>query len=127
VTLKARNAESNNEPISEKKNRSNSGSSSKSSMTFNSVGITVQNMSADELGQYKVDNGVMITDVKTLSNAYDQSLAPNLVITEVNGKKINSVEDLNKIIQDKKGKAILLKVVDNSGNSRLVGLEIPNE
>jgi serine protease Do len=67
----------------------------------------------------------MITDVKTLSNAYDQSLAPNLVITEVNGKKIDSVEDLNKIIQYKKGKAILLKVVDSSGISRLVGLEIP--
>jgi serine protease Do len=57
VTLKARNSGSNSEPISEKKNRSNSGSSSKSSMTFNSVGITVQNMSTDELEQYKVDNG----------------------------------------------------------------------
>jgi serine protease Do len=125
VTLKARNESSESEPISEKRNKNNSGNSSTNSMTFDNVGLTVQNMSTDELEQYKVDNGVMITDVKTLSNAYDQNLAPNFVITEVNGKKIDSVEDLNKIINDKKGKAILLKVVDNSGHSRLVGLEIP--
>lgn len=125
VTLKARNEGSNSEPISEKRNKNNSGNSSMNSMTFDNVGLTVQNMNADELEQYKVDNGVMITDVKTLSSAYDQNLAPNLVITEVNGKKIDSVEDLNKIIKDKKGKAILLKVVDSSGLSRLVGLEIP--
>jgi serine protease Do len=127
VTLKAQSESSKNEPISEKSSKNNSNNSEMSSVTIKSVGLTVQNMSADDLGQYNVENGILITDVKTLSNAYDQNLTPNLVITEVNSKKIDSVSQFDNIIKDKKGKAVLLKVVDSKGTSRLVGLEIPNE
>ena len=127
VTLKAQNEKTNSQPISEKHNKSNSDNSKVNSMKISNVGLTVENMNSDELQQYNVDNGILITDVKTLSNAYDQNLSPNLVITEVNGKKIDSVQEFDNIINEKKGKAVLLKVVDNKGVSRLVGLEIPNE
>ena len=35
------------------------------------------------------------------------------------------VDDLQNVIENKKGKAILLKVLDSKGNARYVGLEIP--
>jgi serine protease Do len=87
--------------------------------------MTVKDMTDDEKEAYKVDNGVLITDVKTMSKADDQNMSKGYVITQVDKKKIDSVDEFDEIIKSKKGKAILLKMVDREGTSRLVGLEIP--
>ena len=51
--------------------------------------------------------------------------AEGMVIVEANKKKINDVKDLTDVISDKKsGDPILLKVVDKSGQERIVALKI---
>jgi serine protease Do len=125
ITLKVRDEDSKAELVNNKSEKGKTKSTSSSSLTFDNIGLSVRNLNDEEKDKYKVDQGVMITDVKTLSKAYDQALGPNLVITQVDRKKIDSVDDLDNIIKSKKGDAILLKVVDDQGRSRLVGLEIP--
>jgi S1-C subfamily serine protease len=72
-----------------------------------------------------VKHGVLITDVKAFSKAEDQRLFVGLVIIEADKEEINNVNDLKSAIEQKKGKALLLKVLDQQGNNRFVGLEIP--
>jgi serine protease Do len=87
--------------------------------------LTVRNLKEAEYTKYKVDNGVMISKVKRFSKAENQRLFPGLIITEIDRIKIDSVSELEDIIDDNKGKAVLLKVVDEGGTSRFVGMEIP--
>lgn len=93
-------------------------------MNFENIGLTVRDMSSKEMKDHKVKNGILISDVKRFSKAENQRLFAGLVITEVNREKINSVSDFNDIIDDKKGEAVLLKVVDSRGTSQFIGIEI---
>lgn len=94
-------------------------------MDFDNLGLTVRNLRKQELSEFKVKNGVLISKVKKFSKAENQSLFAGLVITEVNRKKIESVSDLKSAFKSKKGEAALMKVVDRDGASRFVGIEIP--
>lgn len=96
-------------------------------ISFDEIGLSVRNMNDDELSEFNIKNGVLITNVKSFSRAYNQRLGEGLVITSADRKDINSVSELKQIIESKKGKAVLLKVVDKEGNSRLVGIDIPNK
>ena len=126
VTLKARESDEKTEPASNNnegsENENNSGSST---ATFDNIGITVKNLTKNDLSDFKVNHGILITDVKPFSVAEDQRLFAGLVITEANKEEIDNVQDFRKVIDQKKGSAILLQVVDQNGNSRFVGLEIP--
>lgn len=95
--------------------------------SFENLGLTVQNIPESALEKYKVNNGILIKDVEDFSKAADQRLFPGLVITEVDRKPIESVSDFEDIINSKKGNAVLLKVNDKDGNTRFVGLEIPDD
>ena len=74
---------------------------------------------------FDVDHGVLITDVKPFSVSEDQRLFAGLVIVQADKKEIDDVSTFTDVVDAKKGAAILLKVVDNKGNTRFVGLEIP--
>ncbi len=125
VTLKARNTEEKTEPTVNNESNNENNSEIASSASFDKLGFTVQNMTSDQKSQYNVDHGVMITDVKQYSEAEDQRLAKTMVILAADGKKINNVDDLKKIIDSKKGGAVLLRVTDSKGTQVFVGLEIP--
>ena len=94
-------------------------------MSFDKIGLTVRNMTSDEREEYKVKSGLMITNVKNYGKAFNQGLINGAVIISVDKKEVNSVSELKAICDNKKGDAILLKVVDGKGNSRLVGIDIP--
>lgn len=93
--------------------------------SFDDLGLTVRDLKSDEYDQFKVQNGVLISKVKRFGKAENQRLFAGLVITEIDRVKIDSVSELEDVIDDNKGKAILLKVVDQTGTSRFVGMEIP--
>ena len=96
-----------------------------STATFDDLGLTVKNLNDRDKTDFNVDHGVLITDVKHYSAAEDQRLFAGLVIVQADRKEIDNVEDFTKAVDSKKGSALLLKVVDNKGNNRFVGLEIP--
>lgn len=126
ITLKAREEDTKNQPVSNNKEKEKKDNSESSSAEFAEIGLTVKNLSSKEKETFKIENGVIITGVKPFSKAEDQRLSRNLVITEVDRQKVNNVTEFENIINNKKGNAVLLKVQDAQGNSRFIGLEIPS-
>ncbi len=124
VTLKS-NDENKVVTVSDKKDRNVDEDMNKSEITFDDLGMTVKNLTSEEKSDFNVKSGVLITDVKQFGKAYNQAIPENTVITHVDKKPVNSVNEFKKMIEDKKGGAVLLKIVDSNGNSRFVGLEIP--
>jgi len=124
VNLKARNKE---DDVEVKQTVSKEKQKSKDEMEeikFENVGLTARNLTEQEIKNYKVENGVIITEVKSYSEAFNKRLSSGLVIVEVDKKKIDSVSELEKIFENKRGDAVLLKVVTKDESTRFVGLEI---
>jgi serine protease Do len=126
VTLKARDLDAKTEPVVNNEDKSKDKESNSVTMTFDKLGITVKNLSSEDKKELKTENGVVITDVKQFSKAEDENLQKGLVIVEADKKRIHNVGDLKSAIDSKKGSAVLLKIQDGKGNSRFVGIEVPN-
>jgi serine protease Do len=124
VTLKARDDSDSKTIVTADKSKKGKSVDSKE-MTLDALGLTVKNLDNDELERYKVKSGVLVTNVKNFSKAYDATIINGVVITTVNKKEVNSVSELKSMLDKKKGEAVMLKIVDGEGTSRLVPLEIP--
>jgi serine protease Do len=124
VTLKARDEDKEEQSVSSLDKKGKDLDAAKE-ISFDDIGIKARNMSSNELENYKVKNGVLVTDVKEFSKAYNQRLFEGSVIVSADRKEVKNVSELRSITEKKKGEAILLKVVDKEGNSRLVGIDIP--
>ena len=125
ITLKKRDTETSIEPTSNKTNEGSSEESSSSTASFDGIGLTVKNLTDKERTDFDVENGVIITDVRAFSRSEDQRLFAGLVIVEADKTPVKDVEVLSDMIESKKGSALLIKVIDNQGNTRFIGLEIP--
>ncbi len=126
VTLKPRDEDVVENVKDSKKSESDTDSENVNSITFDDLGISVKNLTSKEKTDYDISNGVLITNVKPYSKAFYDGLAKDLVILKADKKPVNNVSELRKIIKEKKGSAVLLVVADKQGNTRFVGLNIPN-
>lgn len=125
ITLKPRDESSENKPVVNKESGESKSESKSNTATFEKLGLTVRNLTQNEKDDYNVDKGIMITNVEGFSKAEDQRLGKGIVILEADKKALDDVNLFKKIVDNKKGEAVLLKVQDKSGNSRFIGLEIP--
>jgi S1-C subfamily serine protease len=67
------------------------------------IGLSVQDLTAQGRQYYRIDpslTGVLVTGVQEVSAANDAGLAEGDVITEVNGRKVGTAEELSKIVRD---------------------------
>ena len=90
---------------------------------FDKLGLAVEDLTADVAEQLgvKADRGVVITAVEPGSIADLAGLRPGLVISEVNRKAVNSVNELREALKDEQlEKGILLLVRDGAGARFLV-------
>lgn len=95
------------------------------SKSFENIGITVTELSGTLKEKFAVDEGVYISGVKRFSEGFDRGLRDGLVIMEADKEKVDNVNQLNSIINNKnKGDVIVLKVKSSEGNIRLVAVEI---
>ncbi len=125
VTLKARDDDDTAQPVVDNSTDESENDSKKSTVEFDKIGMTVSDLSSVDKKEYKVNYGIKITEVKDFSKASDKNLFAKLVIVEADRKKVNNVAEFKNIITSKRGEAVLLKVRDVSGNTRFVGLDIP--
>ncbi len=125
VTLKARETNQTNEPVVNKENNESDSNTDNSTAAFDNLGLTVRNLNSNEKSAFNIDHGVIITEVKPYSSAEDQRLFQGLVILEANKKQIDNVKDFKSVVDDNKGKSVMLRVADSQGNKRFVALEIP--
>lgn len=129
ITLKERNAREEVAAASDE-SAEESAREKTSSQTVNlqSLGLTVKNLTSDLKEKVKVENGVEVSEVKTYGEAFNSGLRPNDVIIEADRKKVYSVSDIKRVIESHKpGDAIMLRIVDSTGNPRFVALQIPKE
>jgi serine protease Do len=94
------------------------------------IGIQVKDLTARQLEQLDLDSGIRVQSVERNSNAFSAGLAPNEVIYEIDGKKVESVSGFEDYIDDlDSGDVVKLKVrrLDNNRNpfDRLIFMEIP--
>ncbi|MBT8392586.1 MAG: Do family serine endopeptidase [Ignavibacteriaceae bacterium] len=126
VTLKARDEDVRIEPVASDEKDENKKESGLTRATFDDIGFSIKNLSDGEKSEFDIEHGVLITEVKPFSKAEDQRLFAGLVIVEADKEEVHNVDDLKNALEDKKGSALLMKVIDKQGNARFVGLEIPN-
>lgn len=62
------------------------------------IGVEVSEISQADLKKYGTDSGVLIN--KTLSNSFTKSDISGLLITKINDKQVNSIEDVKSIINN---------------------------
>ena len=85
-------------------------------------GLRVASLSEEMAERYGYDepiDGVVITDVEEGSDAADQGLMPGMVITDVDGKDVDSPAAFRRITAEAKG-GIRLRVRDEAGATRFV-------
>ena len=124
VTLKPRDETS--ASLAEKSDSDNTDADdSKTSASFEKLGMTVKTITDKERERLSLPEGLLISKITAYGKAQLAGLSEGIVITKADKKKIESVSQLEKIINSKKGNAVLLEVTDSKGNSRFVGIEIP--
>ena len=94
------------------------------------IGLRVVPLSAQLRSQLRVGartGGLLITGVTAGSDAARKGVAAGLIIKEVNQKPVQSVGELEKIVNSaiEAGRPIiLLKLVDSSGVSRVIAVRL---
>lgn len=122
VTLKPRSEEEKQTATNKQEEGSNKGVNSTS---LNSLGISVQDVNSTIKEKYNISGGVLVTGVERMSESMIRGLQEGFVIIEANKQKISNVGDMQDALKDKKsGDPVLLKVIDKTGQERIVALKI---
>jgi serine protease Do len=98
------------------------------SIAYDKLGFTVGKADAKLLKDRQVSNGVLVTEVKQYSEAFNRLLRANDIVVSVNKENVSSVREFDTIMKSKKpGDAILMRVKSMDGNARFVSLMVPKD
>ncbi|MBI5475689.1 MAG: Do family serine endopeptidase [Ignavibacteriales bacterium] len=130
VTLRARNDEQDvakNDGKDNSEEKDDSESIASKTVTFDKLGLSIQPLTADQKKDSKVDNGVVVSKVETMGEAFTNGLTQGDIILQADKKDITSTKDLKNIIDKKKsGDAILLRIKRGETVS-FIALQLPKE
>ncbi len=129
VTLKSRTEENVavNNPRDDNENGEMENDDSPKAMKLESLGMSVKPLSPAEKRQNKVENGVLVTEVKRFSEADNRGIAAGDIILQADKKELYSTSDMKSIIEKRKaGDAILLRVKHGS-QTNFVAVQIPKQ
>ncbi len=88
------------------------------------IGVSIRNLTADELKQLSVKGGVLIQDVRASGIAAQARIQPGDVVTQVNNKAVNNAEDFVKVISELKNGSIARVSLIRQGQRAIVGMRI---
>ncbi len=98
------------------------------SIVYDKLGFTVAKADPKILKERQIAGGVMITDVKQYSEAFNRLLRANDVVISVNKENVSSVREFDVMIKSKKpGEAVLMRVKSADGNARFISLMVPKD
>jgi serine protease Do len=126
VTLKARDQKTEVARDSGGGKEEEPGAELEKTTSFETLGLTVRPLSAREKEELSLDRGVLITAVRSYSEAYNRGLRGNMVLLDVDRKGLTSVSQLKKTIEGHKaGESVLLRVKVDEQTVTFVALQIP--
>lgn len=73
------------------------------------LGIELRALSAQEVADLNIDGGVLIEQINNGRIANETSIREGLVILEVDGKKVSTIDEINKILSVKQGDYVEIK------------------
>ena len=122
VTLKPRSDD--NESLANNRADKKEGQDIKT-MTFDKIGMSITDLTGSMKKKFDVENGVYVESVKNFSEAFNRGLRTGNVILEADKEKIETVEQLESIIDDKEeGDILILKVITQQQDIRLIAIEL---
>ncbi|MBA4312487.1 MAG: trypsin [Chlorobiaceae bacterium] len=130
VTLRARDEEKDiakNGDDDQSKEKDDSESASSKTVTFENLGLSIQALTSDIKKQSKVDNGVIVSNVVPMSEAFNNGLVQGDIIIQADKKDINSPKDLKSIIDKKKGGDAILLRIKRGETVTFTAIQIPKE
>lgn len=84
-------------------------------------GATFENLKMDELADLEIINGVRITELKE-GKWLEAGLKENFIITKIDKVPVDNVEDLNRVLKNKKG-GLLVEGIYDDGESGIFGVD----
>jgi len=116
------------EPKSEKGEKIEEPAQPAKPKTEGRLGIAISSVSEDVRKQFNLDNsakGVVITDVRSGSAAAEAGLQPGMVVQKVNGKSVNSPDELASTLKSMKSGEEARLVIQANKQKILVTVQIP--
>lgn len=111
---------------------SSSSPSSKNTVTIESVGLTLAELSKALRSEYGIGNdveGIVVVEVASSSEAAEKGLAAGDVIVEINQQSVDDPKEASKIMNKarKGGRNSVLLLVNRDGDVRFVALRLEEE
>ena len=85
--------------------------------------IVVEDLNNKQLKELGIDHGVIVTDIKKDSNAYEAGIRVNDVIVWINRKEVKSAEDFYDIMDGIKSKEVVAMKIISKRGSRFIAYE----
>lgn len=111
--------------ISENNNSQREDPKEQNTRIFENIGISVTDLTNNVKKEFDIDKGVLITNVKNMSEAFNRGLRAGFVILEADKVQVDNVEKFADILNNKsKGDVIVFKVMIQNKEIRLIALEL---
>jgi serine protease Do len=131
LTLKERKDDktaSNDDGASERDEEGDARDNSPKSLTFEGLGFSVALPTRAQKKNAGIDNGIVVQNVRTYSEAFDRGLRDGDIIVEADKKELSSAREFKQIVDKRKpGDALLLRVKKGSDRTVFIALQIPKE
>lgn len=125
VTLKALDDNNN---FTDAVTGSDRSSSAEEPVKFKGYGFTAAPLTSQQKQDYETEQGVIVTEVESRGLVARRGLRPNTVILKVDGKPVDSPQNLRKILASKKiGDGVMFVVKDKDGSKMAVTIEVPDD
>ncbi len=114
------------EKVKNEKEGSDSDSNAEKVITVKELGVTVKSIDSKTKKRYKVEKGVLVSDIEDMSPAQDRGLKKGDVVTEVGDQKVSTPDQFESSVKKlKPGDAVMLRVKGEDKKMRFVPIEMP--
>jgi membrane-associated protease RseP (regulator of RpoE activity) len=74
---------------------------------FRSLGVEFENLTDSEKKKLQLNNGVKIAEIKNNSKLAQSDVPEGFIVTKVNKKPVNNIDDIKQVINDSKGNILM--------------------
>lgn len=121
-----RNGKEDNARVTLKDQKGNTSTRTKADLSVaEKIGGEVEELSENFKTRYGLNSGVMVRSVSDGGELSKIGVYENYIITEINGKPVNSQKDIDKILSNFKGN-VQIKFIDEYGRIYTRGFKMPN-
>lgn len=89
-----------------------------------SLGVTVENLSASEMRAMNINGGVKVTDLRQGKITEFTDIKKGFIITQIDDEAVNNVDDFTNILKNKSGKVLIEGIYPNKPVSYLYAFKI---